>query len=126
MSLLPDAGIDPCQGANWPGRGPKPSISSLKKRPAKKQSLLGPLSPPSLSSIVKASWEWAEDSYNSYWDGLTREERKERMDREDRKQVLYVRMRNVSVNRLYLEVSLFRAGADSVGRFVRSMAGLRM
>lgn len=98
MSLLPDAGIDPCQGTNWPSRGPKPSISSLKKRSAKRHSLLGPLSPPSLSSIVKASWEWAEDSYNSYRDGLTKEERKERMDREDRKQVLYVRMCNVSAS----------------------------
>lgn len=102
MSLFHDAGIDPCHGMNCARKTSVSSSTSRKKRPAKGHFLLGSISPPSLPLIVKSSWEWAEDSFNSYRDGLTKAERKERMDREDRKQVLYMRMRNVSITFLFL------------------------
>lgn len=48
-----------------------------------------------LSSIIKNPLGWVEDSFSAYLDGLTKEERKDRVDRENRKQVIYLKMRNV-------------------------------
>lgn len=56
---------------------------------------LGSSSNLSLSSITKNPLGWVEDSFNAYRDGLSKEERKERVDRENRKQVVYLKMRNV-------------------------------
>lgn len=49
-----------------------------------------------LPSLVRDSWSWAGDTLNSLRDGLSREEREEKQRKEDRKQVLYLKIRNVS------------------------------
>ena len=41
-------------------------------------------------------WNWAGEALHTYRDGLSRDERKDHMDVEDHKQVLYLRMHNVS------------------------------
>lgn len=50
----------------------------------------------SVSSFVRSSVTWATDTLQTYRDGLSREEREKRAQVEDRKQILYLRMRNVS------------------------------
>ncbi|GFF24831.1 putative patatin family phospholipase [Aspergillus lentulus] len=52
------------------------------------------ISIPSLPSVVRNSLSWAGDTLNAYRDGASREQRKALTDIEDRKQVLYLRMRN--------------------------------
>lgn len=51
----------------------------------------------SLSSIIRNQLGWVEDRFKTYRDGLSKEERKDQMDRENRKQVLYLNMRNVRI-----------------------------
>ncbi|KAJ9224339.1 hypothetical protein DTO027B5_4119 [Paecilomyces variotii] len=48
----------------------------------------------SVSSFVRSSVTWATDTLQTYRDGLSREEREKRAQVEDRKQILYLRMRN--------------------------------
>ncbi|KAJ5446355.1 Acyl transferase/acyl hydrolase/lysophospholipase [Penicillium cf. griseofulvum] len=52
------------------------------------------ISIPSVSSLVKDSWNWAGDTLHTYRDGLSKEQRKQRVDIEDRKQVLYLKIKN--------------------------------
>lgn len=56
---------------------------------AKRASIAG------LSSLVKDGVSWAGDRLNTYRDGLSREEREEKLRRDNRKQLLYLKMRNV-------------------------------
>lgn len=50
----------------------------------------------SVSSIVRDSLSWAVDALYAYRDGLSRDERKKQVEIEERKKILYLRMRNVS------------------------------
>ncbi|RAL15975.1 putative Patatin family phospholipase [Aspergillus homomorphus CBS 101889] len=59
-----------------------------------RRSLFKSISVPSLSSFVKSSLLWAGDTLNYQIDGLTAEQRKSRIDMQDRKQVLYLKKRN--------------------------------
>ncbi|KAF7597253.1 hypothetical protein BBP40_008095 [Aspergillus hancockii] len=53
------------------------------------------ISLPSLSSVIKTSLVWAGDNwYNANQDGSSKAERRGHTELEDRKQVLYLRMRN--------------------------------
>ncbi|RHZ62782.1 putative Patatin family phospholipase [Aspergillus thermomutatus] len=52
------------------------------------------ISIPSFPSVVRNSLSWAGDTLNAYRDGASREQRKALTDTEDRKQVLYLRIRN--------------------------------
>jgi TAG lipase/steryl ester hydrolase/phospholipase A2/LPA acyltransferase len=54
------------------------------------------ISIPSVTSLVKGSWNWAGDTIHTYRDGLNRDQRTARAEIEDRKQVLYLRIKNVS------------------------------
>lgn len=90
MSYLRDPGV----GCSERHRNDKdslacsgPSVSS-RRFPGSSSNL-------SLSSIIINPLGWVEDSFNAYRDGLSKEERKDRMDRENRKQVIYLKMRNV-------------------------------
>lgn len=58
-------------------------------RLAKRASIAG------FSSLVKDGVSWAGDRLNTYRDGLSREEREEKVRRENRKQLLYLKMQNV-------------------------------
>lgn len=58
-------------------------------RLAKRASIAG------FSLLVKDGVSWAGDRLNTYRDGLSREEREEKVRRENRKQLLYLKMRNV-------------------------------
>ena len=55
------------------------------------------ISIPAFSSIVKGTWNWAGETLATYRDGLSATERKQREDIEDRKQVLYLKIKNVSI-----------------------------
>jgi len=55
------------------------------------------ISIPAVSSLVRDSWNWAGDTIHTYRDGLSADQRKQRADIEDRKQVLYLKIKNVSV-----------------------------
>ena len=94
MSLFSDAkdGRLQCHNTGWSGA----DLIPPQRSPVKRHSLLKSISIPSLSSIVKNSLSRAEDGFNTYRDGLSKEERKARTEREDRRQILYLRMRNVS------------------------------
>ncbi|KAH8700157.1 putative patatin family phospholipase [Talaromyces proteolyticus] len=46
------------------------------------------------SSLVRDTVSWAGDTLNTYRDGLSREEREKKLRDDDRKQVLYLKMRN--------------------------------
>lgn len=61
-----------------------------------KPQLRNAVSIPTVASLVKDSWSWAGDIINTYRDGLTKEQRQARTKIEDRKQILYLRMKNVS------------------------------
>jgi TAG lipase/steryl ester hydrolase/phospholipase A2/LPA acyltransferase len=54
------------------------------------------ISVPSVTSLVKDSWTWAGDTIHTYRDGLTKDERHAKAEIQDRKQVLYLRIKNVS------------------------------
>ncbi|KAJ5096020.1 hypothetical protein NUU61_005376 [Penicillium alfredii] len=90
MSVLGDSTLvhSQCQGS----RTHSEHISSPPSPP--RRSLRKAISIPAVSSIVKDSWNWAGDTLHTYRDGLTTEQRKQRADIEDRKQVLYLRMKN--------------------------------
>jgi TAG lipase/steryl ester hydrolase/phospholipase A2/LPA acyltransferase len=48
------------------------------------------------SSVVRDTVSWAGDTVNTYRDGLSKEEREKKLRDDDRKQLLYLKMRNVS------------------------------
>lgn len=50
---------------------------------------------PALPSLVRDSWSWAGDTLKGFQDGLNKEGREEKQRQEDRKQVLYLKIRNV-------------------------------
>lgn len=60
------------------------------------RSLRKAISIPAVSSLVKDSWTWAGDTIHTYRDGLTTEQRRQRAQIEDRKQVLYLKIKHVS------------------------------
>lgn len=49
------------------------------------------------SSVVRDTVSWAGDTLNTYRDGLSKDERERKLRDDDRKQLLYLKMRNVSV-----------------------------
>ena len=96
MSVLGDSAIvhPKCQA--------KSSNHDLLLKPSPpKRSLRKAISIPAVSSIVKDSWNWAGDTLSSYRDGLSAEQRKQQAEIEDRKQVLYLKIKNVSPTGLY-------------------------
>ncbi|CAG7923757.1 unnamed protein product [Penicillium olsonii] len=60
----------------------------------RKPQLRKSVSVPTVSSLVKDSWGWAGDTFHTYRDGLTKEQRHAKAEIEDRKQILYLRMKN--------------------------------
>ncbi|KAJ5675552.1 hypothetical protein N7462_008449 [Penicillium macrosclerotiorum] len=52
------------------------------------------ISIPAVSSLVKDSWSWAGETLNTYRDGLSPEQRKQKAEIEDRKQVLYMKIKH--------------------------------
>ncbi|KAJ5156663.1 hypothetical protein N7492_009466 [Penicillium capsulatum] len=58
------------------------------------RSLRKAISIPAVSSLVKDSWTWAGDTIHTYRDGLTPEQRRQRAEIEDRKQVLYLKIKH--------------------------------
>ncbi|KAJ5632441.1 hypothetical protein N7490_008780 [Penicillium lividum] len=59
-----------------------------------RRSLRKAISIPAVSSIVKDSWNWAGDTLGAYRGGPSAEERKQLADIEDRKQVLYLKIKH--------------------------------
>lgn len=59
-----------------------------------RRSLRKAVSIPAVSSLVQDSWNWAGETFNTYRDGLSAEQRKQREEQETRKQLLYLRMKN--------------------------------
>lgn len=49
-----------------------------------------------LSSFLRDSVSWAGDAFSTYWDGLSKEERERRIRLDERRQIAYLKMRNVS------------------------------
>lgn len=90
MSMLGDSTIVP---SNCHKRDSE-SLVSLPATPSR--SLRKAISIPAVSSIVKESWNWAGETLYTYRDGLSAEERRQKAEVEDRKQVLYLKIKNVS------------------------------
>lgn len=65
------------------------NAAPLSSRLAKRASIAA------FSSMVKDTVSWAGDRLNTYRDGLLKEEREEKIRSENRKQLLYMKMRNV-------------------------------
>jgi TAG lipase/steryl ester hydrolase/phospholipase A2/LPA acyltransferase len=65
-------------------------------RPAPYRSLRKAISIPAVSLLVKDSWNWAGETLNTYRDGLSTEQRKQREEVENRKQLFYLKIKNVS------------------------------
>lgn len=90
MSVLGDPTIVQCH------HGRKHSQEHPLSQPSPPRRLRKTISIPVVSSLVRDSWNWAGDTLHTYRDGLSKEERKQRADIEDRKQVLYLKIKNVS------------------------------
>lgn len=73
-------------------RSPNGKNASSRTSPLRKRASFA-----AVSSLVKDSVSWAGDRLNTYRDGLSKEEREEKLRRDNRKQLLYLRMRNVRV-----------------------------
>lgn len=93
MSVLGDPTIVQCHhGRKHSQEHPQEHpLSQPPPRPLRKT-----ISIPAVSSLVKDSWNWAGDTLHTYRDGLSKEQRKQRAEIEDRKQVLYLKIKNVS------------------------------
>ncbi|CAI7668847.1 unnamed protein product [Penicillium manginii] len=63
-------------------------------RPAPYRSLRKAISIPAVSLLVKDSWNWAGETLNTYRDGLSAEQRKQREEVENRKQLFYLKIKN--------------------------------
>ena len=70
------------------------SLVSFASPPSR--SLRKTISIPAVSSLVKDSWTWAGETLHTYRDGLSAEQRRQKAEIEDRKQVLYLKIKNVS------------------------------
>lgn len=92
MSMLGDSTIVPSKCH----KRDSDSLVALPSTPSR--SLRRAISIPAVSSIVKESWNWAGETLHTYRDGLSAEERKQKAEIEDRKQVLYLKIKNVSQN----------------------------
>lgn len=94
--------------------------------PPPRRPLRKAISIPAVSSIVKDSWNWAGETLHTYRDGLSAEERKKQRDREDRKQVLHLKIKNVSgsLGGRICSVTVLTA-IRAAGCVVRGMAELR-
>ncbi|KAG0153161.1 Acyl transferase/acyl hydrolase/lysophospholipase [Penicillium digitatum] len=88
MSVLGDPTIVQCH------HDPKPSQERPLSQPSPPRPLRKTPSIPAVSSLMKDSWNWAGHSLYSYRDGLSEEQRKKRAGIEDRKQVLYLKIKN--------------------------------
>lgn len=112
--------------AGWLAPMHRPAISvlgdSIACRKHPEPHLRKAISIPSVTTLVKDSWNWAGDTIHTYRDGLTRNERRAKAEIEDRKQVLYLRIKNVSTIHRTLVHFLIRPA----GRVVRRMGKLRM
>lgn len=86
--------------------------------PSPRRSLRKAISIPAVSSIVKDSWNWAGETLHTYRDGLSIEQRKEKADIEDRKQILYLKIKNVSQDKRRLAVSLMGSRICRVTRLI--------
>ncbi|EAW10312.1 putative Patatin family phospholipase [Aspergillus clavatus NRRL 1] len=96
MSLFHDSTIvqqPKCHGKSKSGNKPGPSSTSSNRQ---HHFLPRLISIPSLSSVVRNSFTWAGDTLYSYRDWASKEQRKALTEAEDRKEVLYLRMRNVN------------------------------
>ncbi|KAJ5543302.1 hypothetical protein N7535_005730 [Penicillium sp. DV-2018c] len=87
MSVLGDPPIVQCD------HGRKPSKHAI-SQPSPPRPLRRAISIPAVSTLVKDSWNWAGNTLHTYRDGLTKEQRKQRAEIEDRKEVLYLRIKN--------------------------------
>ncbi|KAJ5610566.1 hypothetical protein N7510_007285 [Penicillium lagena] len=78
--------------------GDSPIIHSRQHHDAQpsppRRSLRKAISIPTVSSLVRDSWSWAGDTLHTYRDGLSREQRQHKTEVEDRKQVLYLKMKH--------------------------------
>lgn len=74
------------------------SDSLVSLPPPPRRSLRRAISIPAVSSIVKDSLNWAGETLHTYRDGLSAEQRRQKADIEDRKQILYLKIKNVSQN----------------------------
>ncbi|CDM26638.1 Small GTPase superfamily, ARF/SAR type [Penicillium roqueforti FM164] len=88
MSVLGDPTLVQCH------HGRKHSQEYSLPQPLPPRPLCKTISIPTVSSLVKDSWNWAGDTLHTYRDGLSKEQRKQRADIEDRKQVLYLKIKN--------------------------------
>lgn len=70
-------------------------------QPIPYRSLRKAISIPAVSSLVKGSWNWAGETLHTYRDGLSAEQRKQREEIESRKQLFYLKIKNVSNACLY-------------------------
>ncbi|KAJ6140571.1 hypothetical protein N7470_010367 [Penicillium chermesinum] len=86
MSVLGDSAIA------HPNCYPKKDSTLIPLPPRK--SLRKAISIPAVSTLVKESFTWAGETLNTYRDGLTPEQRRQRAQIEDRKQVLYLQIKN--------------------------------
>ncbi|OJJ44583.1 hypothetical protein ASPZODRAFT_120870 [Penicilliopsis zonata CBS 506.65] len=59
-----------------------------------KRALRTSLSFPSVSSVVRKSLNWAEETVDAYRNGLSKEQKKVKVDAENRREVLYFKMDN--------------------------------
>jgi hypothetical protein len=62
-----------------------------------------------LSSLVRESVAWAGEAISAYRDGLSKEERERKSRLEDAKEILYLKMRNVSDSHL-IQIQFFPDG----------------
>ncbi|KAJ5964329.1 uncharacterized protein N7479_004205 [Penicillium vulpinum] len=88
MSVLGDPTLVQCH------HGRKQSQEHPSSQHSPPRALHKAISIPAVSSLVKDSWNWAGDTLYTYRDGLSKEQRKQRADIEDRKQVLYLKIKN--------------------------------
>lgn len=122
MPLFNDSTIvhSQCHGSGEDATVPLSTQSLPRKR-----SIRNSVSVPSLSSLIKAPWNWAGDTIQTYRDGLSKEERKGQMEVESRKQIVYFRMQNVSVSAVLMIPGCPDRNAI-LGGIVRGMARLRL
>src|SRR3954469_17661409 len=94
MSVLGDSTIVQCHHGRKQATEHSEHVYTKSQSP---RSLRKAVSIPAVSSLVKDSWNWAGDTLHTYRDGLNKEQRKRKAEIEDRKQILYMHMKNVSL-----------------------------
>ncbi|OGE51824.1 hypothetical protein PENARI_c012G09359 [Penicillium arizonense] len=91
MSVLGDSTIVQCHHGRKQATEHSEHVHTKSQPP---RSLRKAVSIPAVSSLVKDSWNWAGDTLHTYRDGLNKEQRKRKAEIEDRKQILYMHMKN--------------------------------